>query len=413
LTSIPQVRKAEVDQTWLLLILFVIAIAIGWALGRRSQKKTSKKAIRTEARGRKNYLRGMNYLLNDESGKAVDVFIEALEVSDETLDTHIGLGVMMRKRGEVDEAVRVHQNLLSSSQSLSEKNRHLAQLELARDFHAAGLFDRAENLLQEMVEVNSPYRRECLLLLVEIYRDEKEWEKAIHAANLIKRRRLPIAMPRNDQIFIAQSHFCCELAEEAFANKDYLTTRRWVKQAFGYDKSCVRASIIWGKMQMAKGKYGEAIKIMKKIFFQEGDFQPEALLLVAECYRHKGDRNGYYRFLQQCLEKMDSVSVVLQLADSINEIEGEEAAVKFIGDELKRRPSIRGLNRLIEMYEENTQGRARENISLLRQLVERLIISRPAYRCRHCGFSGKEMHWLCPGCKTWGNVRVIQGLEGE
>ncbi len=401
------------DPSFLLLVLFVLAVAIGWYLGRHSmhkQQQAETEESRPESVPR--YLKGINYLMTDEPDKAVDIFLDVLDVNADTLETHITLGNLLRRKGEVDRAVRIHQNILSTT-GLGEEVKHLAQLELARDYHSAGLLDRAENLLQEMVEMNSACRRECLLLLVEIYRDEKEWEKAIHAANLLRRRLLPLASSKDIDTLIAQSHFCCELAEAAFEQRDYLTARRWIKQAFGYDKSCVRASLIWGRLQIEKGRYRDAVKILKRIPQQNRKFIPEALNLLARCYQQLGDFKGYQKFLKQCLSETDSVSVMLQMADSIHQVEGYEAAVRFVGNELTRRPSIRGLSHFIEMHEPHTSGRARENLTLLKQLVDRLISIKPSYRCNNCGFSGKKLHWLCPSCKSWGSVNLIQGVEGE
>jgi len=99
---------------------------------------------------RSQYYRGFNFLLDGEEEDAVDAFTEALAVNEETLDTHIALGQRAcAKRGEVDRAIRIHQNLLKRPQ-LTAVQLHQSHLELARDFIAAGLYDRAEQLLLDL-----------------------------------------------------------------------------------------------------------------------------------------------------------------------------------------------------------------------------------------------------------------------
>ena len=114
-----------------------------------------------------------------------------------------------------------------------------------------------------------------------------------------------------------------------------------------------------------------------------------------------------------CLDLYPSVSIVLALAAEIQNSEGDEAAAKFMGGELKRRPSLRGLDKLVALHMANSQGKAKENLAILQALISKLIHSKPQYRCQHCGFSGKQLHWLCPSCKQWGEVAPIRGAEGD
>ena len=53
------------------------------------------------------------------------------------------------------------------------------------------------------------------------------------------------------------------------------------------------------------------------------------------------------------------------------------------------------------------------SLALLADLVEKQIQSRPKYRCIKCGFSGRQVYWLCPACKHWSVVKPIKGLDGE
>lgn len=390
-----------------LFILLLVAIAIGFYLGRRSRRRQSQET--GENALSQGYFKGLNFILNEQADHAVDTFIEALEVNAETLDTHLALGNLLRRKGEVDRAIKVHQNLLARP-GLNAHQLHQSQLELARDFIKAGLLDRAECLLRELVETSPEFKNTCLEHLVEIYRDEKEWEKAIHAVNLMVGRRFT-KMPQ--QWGVVQAHFCCELAEEALENSDYLSARRHLKQALGYDRASVRASLVWGGMEYRLGHYREALKILVRISQQDPDYLPEAVDLICQCYESLGDTKGLYRYLMQALEDFPSNSLILKIADKICQRQDDVAAAGFIGKQLKQRPSIKGLSRLIELHLAHSQGAAQENLQLLKQLVDKLLIAKPAYRCQRCGFTGNHLHWLCPTCKSWGSVKAIQGVEGE
>jgi lipopolysaccharide biosynthesis regulator YciM len=122
---------------------------------------------------------------------------------------------------------------------------------------------------------------------------------------------------------------------------------------------------------------------------------------------------AYQYYLNSCLEQHPSVTIVLAIVADIQQREGDEAAADFMGRELKRRPSLRGLDKLVSLHVANSKGKAQKNLSLLQDLTNQLIESKPQYQCHHCGFSGKQLHWLCPSCKHWGEVAPIQGAEGD
>ncbi len=390
-----------------LLALLMTAIACGYLLGIRQSKRSDAKQLERQASTK--YFRGLNYLLNEQADSTVDRFIETLEVNPETLETHLALGSMLRRKGEVDRAIKVHQNLVSRP-SLSKSDLNLAQLELARDFVKAGLMDRAEGLLQELVENSTSLRVTSLELLVDIYRDEREWEKAIHAVNLIVGKRWKkVPGPWGE----VQAHFCCELAEIALQGNDYLSARRYLKQGLSYDKNSVRASLLWGGLEIRLKRFPEALKILLRIAQQDTDYLPEAIDQICVCYEAMDDQRGLMQFLLKALDEYPSNSLVGLAAEKIGLADGEHAAAEFMGKQLKARPSIKGLSRLLEVYIQNAEGRAEQNLDLLKQLLDRLIDRQAHYLCQRCGFKGNDLHWLCPSCKSWGSIKAIRGLDGE
>ena len=196
-----------------ILLLLVVAIGIGWWLGRRSVPRATEHRTGSIP---SDYYRGLNYLLDGRPDGAVDAFIDALEVNSETLETHIALGNLMRKRGEVERAIRIHQNLLARP-SLPATQVHQAHLELARDYVSAGLHDRAERLLLDLVQEAPELRTTAHRHLLEIYQSESDWDRAIDIATrlLPRKRRLAGGAPLPDeleQIAIALAHYHCELA---------------------------------------------------------------------------------------------------------------------------------------------------------------------------------------------------------
>lgn len=393
--------------------LLFIAIAIGWFMGRRS---------RTAGAGGSElpsqYYKGLNYVLDGRPDGAIDAFINALEVNSETLETHIALGNLLRKKGEVARAIRIHQNLLARP-SLPRAQVHQAHLELARDYISAGLLDRAERLLLDLVDESPEQRRASRKHLLEIYQSERDWAQAIEQATaLLPRKSLLKGAPasnsnRGQPIQVTLAHLCCELAEEKRAGGDQAQARTLLQQALNHDKQCVRASLLLGDLEVQTGNYKQAIKALRKVRQQDPDFIPETISSLRQCYEQLNDAAAMNGYLRDCLEVNPGAPVVLAIAEDLLKAEGPEAAGQYLSQQLAAKPSLRGLSRLISLQQEAAQGDVRDKLDLLQVLVDRLIAERPLYRCSHCGFAGQQLHWFCPGCKYWGTVKTLRGSRIE
>lgn len=397
------------DNLWQLLLVFT-AIAIGWWLGRRGRMAP----VENNGALHHQYYKGLNFLINDRPDSALDAFIEALEVNSETLETHIAVGNLMRRKGEVERAIRIHQNLLSRP-SLARVHLHQAHLELARDFISAGLLDRAERLLQDLIKEAPELKETAMRHLLEIYKDEKEWQQAIDIAEelLPKRSLLKATPPVDKTVTSALSHYFCELAELSLVKNDYHSARVQLKKALSHDRDCVRASLLIADIEFRTGHYDKAIKNLRKVRDQDPVFIPETIELLRSSFERLGDDGGFYRYMLESLDIYPSATIVLNLVEEIIAKKGHLAAADFLAKELKKRPSLRGLAKLVEFHIANSSGPSKENLTILQLLIEQLMQSKPRYQCHHCGFSGKRLHWLCPGCKQWGQIKAIRGAEGD
>ncbi len=395
---------------WQFLLIFS-AIAIGWWLGRRKRSSVNAELLSPY---HNDYYKGLNYLLNDQSDAAIDSFVDKLEVNSETLETHLSIGNLMRRKGEVERAIRIHQNLLARP-SLAKPQVHRAHLELARDFIAAGLLDLAERLLEELL-LESPDARETAgRHLLEIYQDEREWQKAIDIAQslLPKRSLLLTAGAAEPALTRAIAHYYCELAEPLIKRNDLLGARSKLKQALAIDKQCVRASLLIADIEFRNAHYNQSLKSLKRVAQQDPALISETLQPLKNCYRELHNSAAYREYLLSCLEQYPSASIMLALVDNIQQEKGDVAAGEFIGQALKHRPSLRGLAKLVELHIAGSSGSAKENLGILQLLIEQLLVNKASYQCQHCGFSGRQMHWLCPSCKQWGQIQSIRGADAD
>lgn len=382
---------------WLLLL--PVAAGAGWLASLKhhaAQDDDKRQSLLPQ-----DYLKGLNYLLNEEPDKALDVFIKMVEVDSETIETHFALGNLFRRRGEVERATRIHQNLIARP-NLSKTYRMQALFALANDYLNAGMLDRSERLFLELVEEGA-YTEKSLLRLIEIYHQEKAWEEAIEIAHKMRcDMRVPLA------------HYHCELAEEAIKKKDTEEAIRCLKKALAMDRNCVRASLILAGIEMELGHYKQAIRTLKQIYTQNPDFFSEAVLPLAEAYRALGNEKAMAVYLKNVLEKFPKMPIAIMLSERIRQWRGDKIAADFVADYVRKHPSIVGLHHLVKMYLPITEeGKAKNDLRILHALTEKLIAKAPLYQCASCGFSGKTLHWQCPGCKRWSTIKPTYALQEE
>jgi lipopolysaccharide biosynthesis regulator YciM len=383
---------------WLLL---TIAVAAGWFIGRLGGSGNGSRARISDEESVKDRLQ---FLFTNYSDQAVDNFVQSLAVNKETVSLHLSIGRHFRNKGETDRAILVHQNLLARPE-LPPRFSPQVTLELAMDFLNAGLLDRAEALLQQIMG-DREYGRKASQQLIDLYQQESEWRKAADVARILTKDDADPAM------FKDLAYHTCELAEQALGQDDRWAAQKFAKEALDYDRSCVRATLILMKILIRQGSYREAGNQGLKVFDQNPDFGPESIDRLMKLEHEHGDIGRLVKKLRKLYETYPSTSLLLALVESVERVSGCTAAIDLLRRELEIRPSVRGLLRLVEMagYEKGMttdEGRLVSRIGLL------ILANRPVYRCVSCGFSGQQLHWLCPSCKQWETVRPIQGVEAE
>lgn len=382
----------------LLFLLLPVAAAYGWFMGRNSVRSEDR---REQQQFSKQYVTGLNLLLSDQSDKAVDLFVELLDVDSDTIETHWALGKLFRRRGEVERAIKIHQNL-TSRPSLSESDRHQAMFELARDYLAAGLYDRAESMLLELQRLKD-FQQQSYAHLLELYEATHEWDKAIVVALKLARHH-----PDVERV-VAQLY--CELADKQSDPKQVV---KYYQKALAHDDKCVRASLALGRLWHGQGQYQKASETLMGILQQDPAFVSEALPLIKACTHALHDQAGFIHFLHDCMKQQAATSAIVMLSELIAAENGVEAAEQFVQQALLKNPTMKGFHQLMDLHIRTADdGKARDSLVLLQRLVQQQMQQRPRYKCRHCGFAGSTLYWHCPSCRTWGDVKPIIGLDGE
>lgn len=386
----------------LLFLLLPVAAAYGWYMGRRSAQQSKQDDA---SRLSRDYVTGVNFLLSNQQDKAVDLFLDMLKEDTGTVEAHLTLGNLFRSRGEVDRAIRIHQSLMESA-SLTYDQRLLAVQQLGRDYMAAGLYDRAEGMFKQLVD-ETDFRLGALQQLLQIYQSTSDWQSAIEVAE-----RLVKLGKEKHRGEIA--NFWCELALQQMAGNDLDKAMALLKKGAAADKNSARVSIMMGRVWMEKGDYVKAVESLERVIEQDKELVGETLEMLQTCYQQLGKIDEWEAFLRRCAEENTGATADLMLAQILEQREGIESAQNYVTRQLERHPTMRVFHKLIEYHiNEAEEGRAKQSLGVLRQMVGEQVRSKPRYRCQKCGFTAHTLYWHCPSCRSWSTIKPIRGLDGQ
>ncbi len=375
----------EFEFWWL--IGFPVFFGLGWLAARIDLKH-----LISESRALpRSYFKGLNFLLNEQPDQAIEAFIEVVKVEPETIELHFALGSLFRRRGETDRAIRMHRNLLERTDLAPEQRQH-ALIELGEDYMKAGLLDRAEESYSQLR--NGPFRARALKSLLEIYQIEKDWRKAIEIAQ-------ESAKDSGQSWSKEIANYWCELAVAEMNKPDAVTARAALAEAMAVNKRCVRANVITGDLALRDNQHAEAIEAWR--CFEQQD--PAFLALVAQrllgSFRALGRNAEGLALLKEFLEKAPSLDMLDVAFQSTLDAEGPEAAYRLVRDELRRNPTLLGLDRLLEAQLISASAERRQELELVKNLVHGQTRRLARYRCVNCGFKARQFYWQCPACAGW------------
>ncbi|HEX5539117.1 MAG TPA: lipopolysaccharide assembly protein LapB, partial [Methylophilaceae bacterium] len=322
--------------------------------------------------------------------KAIEVFLKLAEYNQDTVETHLALGNLFRRRGEVDRAIHLHLNLLARKE-LPDPQKLAVTAELAQDYLKAGLLDRAEELFRSLDD--SRYQQPALRALLEIYVREREWERAIEAATELERLS---GVPFRKEI----AQYYCEMAIRATLANEVDKARQQLQMALAANQNCVRANVMLGDIEAAAGAHEAAISIWKRIEFQQAEFLGFISAKMLASYRVLDKTAEGLKLLKTYLNTYKMPSLLNVVYEATMSEQGPEDAARLARDELAKRPSLQTRDQLLQARAMLDNAEQQDN-HIMQLTVRNAIGNRSAYFCDQCGFRARHYHWQCPACNSW------------
>ena len=383
------------ESTFILASVFIILAATGWALGYFGERD-EQPPLNID------YLKGLNFLLNEQTDQAVDHFLKMVRVDDTTIETHFALGNLFRKRGEVYRAIKIHQNIIARP-DITEEQRNQAFYSLAKDYLHAGLFDRAEVLFIRLND-KSEFTSESLKNLISIYEQEKEWSKAIEIAKKLNK------LYYDDSLDMQISHYHCESAEEAIDEKNYDKAITRLNSVNSKNNKTLRIELIFAKLNAIQGYEKKAVDIYFNILKQNNYFVAEALPLVFNIFKNQNNLQEFDKKLNSVINQKPKISNLIAYTALASNIEYSKSIDNCIEDYIRSDEALSEFINVNNIFQSELDIKD-NSIKKIKHGLMVLANNNPRYQCNECGFSSQKLLWQCPSCKAWETQRPFLSVK--
>ena len=345
------------------------------------------------------YLTGLKYLLNEESDKAINLFSNLIEIDDETIQTHLALGVLFRKQGRVDKAIQLHEYILSKD-DLPENHYYQTLFELAENYFSAGIYNKSEEIFLKLKE-NETHKEEALNKLIIINEYFGEWENALNYLE-------ELDADHNLDLSVSRNHYYCEIAEMHIENDDIKSANDYLLKAQGLHTDSIRSEYIKMLIDIQNSDNIPAIKsfisMVKKNrvafilalpkILQSSDDHLETLNLELS------------KLLDNFPESIDYLALVGVMYPDINNKIIEDVMQSFI----ESQDIVQEIDKLDDNY--SIVSKISNQLSKkMRHKLNKKTKSEYKFSCKKCGYQTISFSWQCPTCKSWESSSSINFLK--
>lgn len=377
-----------VTQEWDIVLLLIATVA-GYILGRTSGHRVGKKDFSPDPSRLQSLIQWFD--LHNESD--IQNLLQKLEVTSETLETHLAIALMFRKKGEFTKSIAIHQNIFGRPNVETEVN-HRVQFELACDFLSMGMMTRAEGLFSELIDNQSSLKYKSIEKLVHIYDSERDWANCVRIGEMFGRKI------KHEQA-LALSHHYCELSLIAKNNQYVHDSERFLKKALAHNSQNARVWLLYASNESSKGNNKTAFNMTIKAANKCPAFMSEILPKAYEYAKASGNEHKYNVFLGKLLVKYPLSSVQLAQVE-YNYIQRPDAPLDLSDLYKVDIPSRKVVSRIISSYRQDAN--TPNTIPVIFDWLTVLLSRDPRFQCKSCGYESSAHIWQCPQCKQWDSV---------
>lgn len=371
---------------FLLLALFMVAVAAGWLLGRVPKRRSGTAYPSVDA------------LLAQHQVGSMDSLVEVLQ-SQESIELQLGLGTYFRKNGELEKAISIHQGLFARP-DLDKQQSDYVQLALATDYLKAGLYDRAERLLEELCAGSGKLRRQASKQLALIYEEEQEWQKLLDIGQSSGLEHDPLGAKQ-------LANAACELALQAEAKHNLIEARKYLRLAYKWEPGSIRARLFELQLCEAQGEFRQVLSLAQETLESAPAFVDWVFPYLERAARALHKDYLPINTLRQVWLKAPIPITMHAYGHALEKNKGAVTAADFIGQNILQAPTVEGFAQLLEYVIAQNRTLDVNDLKYLKNILDQLRGHDLAWQCDHCGYYSKQHVWRCPSCKQWETLNPL------
>ncbi|MGH8769690.1 MAG: lipopolysaccharide assembly protein LapB, partial [Burkholderiales bacterium] len=144
-----------------------------------------------------------------------------------------------------------------------------------------------------------------------------------------------------------------------------------------------------------------ALDVWKQIETQNANYLPLIAEKIAESYTTLNRSEEGLALLRGYLMNYPSLDLLNVVFQATLEQHGPEQANRLVREQLRRNPTLLGLDKLLEAQILESPPERRRDLELIKNLVHQHTRSLALYRCDQCGFKARQFYWRCLACGGW------------
>ena len=350
------------------------------------------------------YLTGLKFLLNEQADKAINLFSEIVQVDEETIETHLALGVLFRKQGKIDQAIKLHENIISRKE-LKEHHYYQTLEELAEDYYVAGLYGKSEEIFKKLIDIKN-HKSSSLSKLMQIYEYTSEWDKALSTTEKLN------AIDPSNEYKKNIPHYLCQISEKYIAKNDLENAELYIDKAKATKSSSSRILFVSIQIALKKRELVKAVALYKKLC-EISDLGHQILLpdLIATA-KQNGHINQVNEMMQGICNKSSKVKEHLALLAIMNLNLDDKIIMQSLHEFLSNELYFSELLRFNEM-KSISELVSKELINNIRVKLNQKSMNKFKYLCKNCGYKTIKLSWQCPTCRNWESSTPINFIANN
>jgi len=368
----------------LLLLAAIVAAYFFWRTGRRQTV--------TRGSNHSSYARALNCLVEGDEDAAMRLLKDAIREDTDNVDAYIRLGDLLRKMGEVEQALRIHRGL--TVRSIADQ----AMLEslyksLAEDYVACGKYGDAVQCAQKIRAMNK-HSVFPLRLMARVYEIQREWDKAYEMQEELARLEGKRGRP-----FLAL--YKSQIGYDLMKRGKPKEAKRYFKDALRLDSECIPALLYLGDIYFEEKNLRRAISLWELVASRF----PKVAYIVFErlekAYFERGNLGDIVTVYEAVLkESPKNVKTLVELACLHQKKGNMKEAIGVLREALSYDPSsVLARQHLIAFLYDT--GETRQAMEEMKKFLEIIGPRAEGFACSKCGYHSADVLWRCPKCQSW------------